>query len=255
MTIDPSARARISAIAESVPKRWPWTGSGHGPLPPLLVVLTVVTGLVDAVSYVALGHVFVANMTGNVVFLGFAVAGAPGLSVPASLAALGAFLAGALAGGRIGVRTGAHRGWHLRAATATSASLVLIAVVLAAVAGEPVSQAARYGLIVLMALAMGVQNAMARRLAVPDLTTTVLTLTLTGVAADSRLAGGPGGRPARRLIAVAAMLTGALVGALLVIHVDLAVPLALAAVLLASTAIAAHRLSAPDSGWAKTGTG
>jgi uncharacterized membrane protein YoaK (UPF0700 family) len=118
-----------------------------------------------------------------------------------------------------------------------------------------VSQAARYGLIVLMALAMGVQNAMARRLAVPDLTTTVLTLTLTGVAADSRLAGGPGGRPARRLIAVAAMLTGALVGALLVIHVDLAVPLAFAAVLLAGAAIAAHRLSEPDSGWAKTGTG
>src|SRR4051812_24202572 len=73
---------------------WPWAGSEHGRLPVLLVGLTVVTGLVDAVSYVALGHVFVANMTGNVVFLGFALAGAPGLSAPASLAALGAFLIG-----------------------------------------------------------------------------------------------------------------------------------------------------------------
>jgi uncharacterized membrane protein YoaK (UPF0700 family) len=67
---------------------WPWADSGFGPLPPLLVVMTVVTGVVDAVSDLALGHVFVANMTGNVVFLGFALAGADGLSVPASLVAL-----------------------------------------------------------------------------------------------------------------------------------------------------------------------
>ena len=60
-----------------------------GPLPPLLVAMTVVTGLVDAFSYLVLGHVFVANMTGNVVFLGFAVAGEDGFSIPASLVALG----------------------------------------------------------------------------------------------------------------------------------------------------------------------
>ena len=71
------------------------------------MTLTVVTGLVDAVSYLALGHVFVANMTGNVVFLGFAVAGAPGLSAPAALAA---FLIGASAGGRIAIRSGEHDG-------------------------------------------------------------------------------------------------------------------------------------------------
>ena len=62
-----------------------------GPLPPLLVGLTVVTGLVDAFSYLLLGHVFVANMTGNVVFLGFAVAGASGFSIAASLVALVSF--------------------------------------------------------------------------------------------------------------------------------------------------------------------
>jgi uncharacterized membrane protein YoaK (UPF0700 family) len=230
---------------------WPWTGSGHGPLPPLLVVLTVVTGLVDAVSYIALGHVFVANMTGNVVFLGFAVAGASGLSVTASLAALAAFLVGALVGGRMGVRLGEHRGRNLRAAATTSLVLLLAGAVVAAVAGQPVSHGARYGLIVPLALAMGVQNAMARQLAVPDLTTTVLTLTLTGVAADSRLAGGTGGRPARRLISVSAMLTGALIGALLVIHVDLVLPLAVAAALTAITAIAAHRLSKQSASWAR----
>ena len=51
-----------------------------GPLPPLFIAMTLVTGLVDAFSYLVLGHVFVANMTGNLVFLGFAVAGAHGFS-------------------------------------------------------------------------------------------------------------------------------------------------------------------------------
>jgi hypothetical protein len=50
----------------------------HGPLPPLLLSMTLVTGLVDAFSYLLLGHVFVANMTGNIVLLGFALAGDPG---------------------------------------------------------------------------------------------------------------------------------------------------------------------------------
>jgi hypothetical protein len=89
---EPRHRTRIiaSVVAGSRTERslWPWADSGFGPLPPLLVVMTVVTGVVDAVSYLALGHVFVANMTGNVVFLGFALAGAGGLSVPASLVAL-----------------------------------------------------------------------------------------------------------------------------------------------------------------------
>src|SRR5438874_6766954 len=72
----------------------------HGPLPPLLLGLTLVTGLVDAFSYLLLGHVFVANMTGNVVFLGFALAGATGFSIAASLVALGSFVCGALLGGK-----------------------------------------------------------------------------------------------------------------------------------------------------------
>ena len=221
----------------------PGPAAEYGPLPALLVTLTVVTGLVDAVSYLALGHVFVANMTGNVVFLGFALAGAPGLSAPAALAALAAFLLGALAGGRIAVRSGEHRGRQLRSAMTVAVASVLLAVLLAAILGQPVSQDARYALIVPLAIAMGIQNATARRLAVPDLTTTVLTLTLTGIAADSRLAGGTGGHPARRLIAVTAMFTGALLGALLVINIDLVLPLSIAAALIAICVLAAHMLS------------
>jgi uncharacterized membrane protein YoaK (UPF0700 family) len=214
-------------------------------------MLTVVTGLVDGVSYLALGHVFVANMTGNVVLLGFAIVGAAGLSASASLASIGAFMVGALAGGRVGVRYGAHRARHLRAAAAISASLVVIAVIVAAIAGRPVTQGARYELIVLLALAMGMQNATARRLAVPDLTTTVLTLTLTGVAADSHAAGGAGGHPGRRLIAVAAMLAGALISAVLVLNVDLPLPLGIAAVLLVAVALGSHSFAAETSAWTR----
>jgi uncharacterized membrane protein YoaK (UPF0700 family) len=195
----------------------------------LLVVMTLATGIVDAVSYLALGHVFVANMTGNVVFLGFALAGAGGLSVPASLVALAAFVCGAAAGGRIGARFGDRRSAHLRAANSVTATLLVAAAVLAAIAGQPPSSWLRYVLVAAMALAMGVQNAMARSLAVPDLTTTVLTMTLTGIAADPSAGIGAG-----------AMLGGALVGALLVTHVDIALPLAIAAALLVTTRLVAQ---------------
>src|SRR5712691_9485104 len=156
----------------------------HGPLPPLLVAMTLVTGLVDAFSYLVLGHVFVANMTGNVVFLAFALAGASVFSVPASLSALGAFSIGALAGGRLGTLVSAHRGHLLAVATTFQAGLLAASVVVAAAAGAPGSGAARYVLIGLLGLAMGTQNAAVRKLGVPDLTTTVLTLTITGVFAD-----------------------------------------------------------------------
>ena len=102
----------------------PGRNDRFGPLPPLLVGMTVVTGLVDAFSYLLLGHVFVANMTGNVVFLGFAVVGAPGFSIAASLVALASFAAGSVVGGRIVQRFGHHRGHHVAVATATQALLL-----------------------------------------------------------------------------------------------------------------------------------
>jgi hypothetical protein len=86
----------------------------HGPLPALLLTLTVVTGLVDAVSVLSLGRVFVANMTGNVVFVGFALSGAPGFSLSASLFALGGFLVGAFAGGAVAKKGTRNRAELLR---------------------------------------------------------------------------------------------------------------------------------------------
>src|SRR5437867_7362062 len=69
----------------------------------LLLVLTITTGVIDAISVLGLGRVFTANMTGNTVFLGFALAGVPGFSPLRSVAALAAFLVGAFVGGRLGV--------------------------------------------------------------------------------------------------------------------------------------------------------
>ncbi len=116
------------------------------------------------------------------------------------------------------------------------------AAVLALVAGDPVPHPARYAVIALLGIAMGIQNATVRRLAVPELTTTVLTMTLTGIGADSRLGGGSGSKIGRRGLAVVAMALGALIGALLALHVDTAAPLAAAAGVTALTALAVRRI-------------
>ncbi len=224
----------------------PRAGAADGVLPPLMVALTIVTGIVDAVAYLRLGHVFVANMTGNVVFLGFSAAGAPGLSVVGSLLAIACFLPGGVLAGRLAARGGGRRLHQLRAATGIQFVLFLCAIPLAAAAGDNIGSGSRYALIVLLALAMGIQNATARRLAVPDLTTTVLTLTLTGIASDSQLAGGSGANTGRRLISVGAMLLGATIGALLVIKVAPVASLGLAAATLAVVCLAAHRSAAHE---------
>lgn len=227
----------------------PGADKKHGPLPPLLVALTAVTGLVDAFSYLVLGHVFVANMTGNVVFLGFAVAGAPGFSIAASLVALGSFASGAFVGGTIGSHHSQHRG-RLLALSATVQSVLLAAtVVLAAVPNGPIPSGDRYALIILLGGAMGVQNAAARKLAVPELTTTVLTMTITGVAADSTAAGGPGSKMGRRLVALATMLVGALVGAVLVLHAQVYDPLVIALAGALVVALTAWKLGRSGPSW------
>jgi len=199
------------------------------------MVLTVVSGLVDAVSYLGLGHVFTANMTGNVVLLGFAAAGAPGFSIPASLASLGSFLVGAACAGRITLRIESRRRWLLTA-MAIEGVFAGGAAVVAASTSTIGSGWPRYAVIVLMAFAMGVRNSTIRRLAVPDVTTTVLTMTLTGLAADSTLAGGTNPKVGRRTAAVVAMFLGAIVGAILFLHQGATIPLAVVAVMVLASA-------------------
>src|SRR3984885_15280009 len=190
--------------------------------PPLALVvtlaaLTAVSGFIDAVSFLGLGHVFTANMTGNVLLIGFAVAGAAGFSMAASLCALGAFLAGAVIGGRLARHVRPVRNLLLVAmvieAACTATSAVIAGTVPAIGSGWP-----RYAVLALLAGAVGLRNSAVRRVGVPDMSTTVLTTTLTGLASRSRLAGGSNPHARLGTTSVLSMFGGALVGAVLVIH-------------------------------------
>ncbi len=191
-------------------------------------------------------------MTGNVVFIGFALAGAPGFSLSASNAALIGFLVGAFGGGLMVARVAGHRGVMLRNTGTLEFALIAIAFILVLPdAGLPSSGVAVV-VSALCAAAMGIQNASARRLAVPDLTTTVLTLTLTGIAADLRHS--PVFTVTRRITAVFAMLVGATVGALVVLNAGLAWALGLALVLLGSVVLIAAIRSRQPAPWHTHGT-
>jgi uncharacterized membrane protein YoaK (UPF0700 family) len=227
----------------------PGRDTRDGPLPPMLVAMTLVTGLVDAFSYLLLGHVFVANMTGNVVLLGFALVGAPGFSIAASLTAIVSFTLGALIGGKVGSRLAQNRGHLFGTAASIQAIFIASSVVLAALSGNPTPAGYRYSLIVFLAIAMGIQNAGARKLGVPDLTTTVLTMTITGIAADSGLAGGQGSKGGRRLIAVAAMLLGAVIGAALVLNGRIVYPLVIALLVTVVAATTSQMLARSSARW------
>jgi uncharacterized membrane protein YoaK (UPF0700 family) len=216
-----------------------------GLLPPLLVALTVVTGLVDSFSYLVLGHVFVANQTGNVVFFAFALAGVGAFSATASITAIGCFAVGALLAGRLGRFLAGRRELLLGVTAGIQAVIVAETVTMAALTSVPIPAGLRYTLIVSLSVTMGAQNATARKLAVPDLTTTVLTLTITGIAADSPIAGATGSHAVRRLISVAAMFVGALVGAVFVLHVHIVYPLVTALVILIAVAVVAVTWASP----------
>jgi uncharacterized membrane protein YoaK (UPF0700 family) len=188
-------------------------------------------------------------MTGNVVLLGFALAGTPGFSIAASLAAVAAFAAGALIGGRLGARHRGHRGRLHSSAGAAQAVFLAAAVVLAVIAGVPPTAGYRYALIAALGICMGIQNAAARAIAVPDLTTTVLTLTITGIAADSKLAGGPGSKAGRRLVPVVAMLAGALLGAALIRDARAYDALAIALAVIGLGAAVSYLTGRTDPAW------
>jgi uncharacterized membrane protein YoaK (UPF0700 family) len=184
-------------------------------------------------------------MTGNIVFLGFAAAGIRDFSVASSLLAIAAFLAGAFLGGRMG-RSRNHRGHLFWLATAIETVLVAVALVLAVTLQDRLHDVVNAGLIALLGIMMGLQNAVARRLAVPDLTTTVLTLTLTGIAADH---GATKTTLLRRALSVSAMFLGAAVGGLLVIWMNVIAVLGLALALLLLLAAFGLRARKADHAW------
>lgn len=215
----------------------PGADSRLGPLPTLLVLMTVVTGIIDSFSFLKLGHVFVANSTGNILFLGFALAHVQGFSITESLLALAATILGAMIGGKLNSVFANHRDKILGASASVQALLLSVAVLLSLLSSTPVQRNYRTGFVALLGVAMGIQNAAARKIAIPDLTTTVLTLTITGLGADSVLLGGPGSRAGRRLVAITAMLIGAVIGAVLDLHTALCYPLIAALILVLIVAL------------------
>lgn len=101
----------------------------------------------------------------------------------------------------------------------------------------------------LMAVSMGIQNSTVRRLAVPDLTTTVLSLTVVGMRADHRVAGGSGSRAGRRLTSITSMFVGALIGSFLILHYSIVYPFLIAVVIIATVATSIWTLSKRDAPW------
>ncbi|WP_309070917.1 YoaK family protein [Arthrobacter sp.] len=182
----------------------------------LLMALTFGTGIVDAIGYLALDHVFIGNMTGNVVILGMAIVGAENLPVLGPLAAMLCFSAGAAITGLILKRKPAM--WS---GTVTLlllfAGLILISVgLLAFLSQDQPDSTTQLIMSSLAAAAMGAQAYVARKLAVREMTTVVVTSTLTALAGEAFFHRGMKGLLNRRIAAILAILLGAAMGAFLI---------------------------------------
>lgn len=219
-----------------------------GPLPALLLALTVLAGVLDATTVLRLGHVFVATMTGNLVFLGLGAAGAKGFAVGISALALGGFIVGVLIGGRASQAAGSHRGLALRNVLGVKLWLAAAVTVVAIITGPHFPVGPRDAMVVLLAMSMGAQLAVIRYLKVPDLLTVVLTMAITGALTEH---GGGWTQPKmlRRGLALVAFTVGAVSGALLVLHVGVAASLSFGLAIIVAVAIAAHVVSRTTASW------
>jgi uncharacterized membrane protein YoaK (UPF0700 family) len=198
--------------------------------------------VVDAVSYLGLGQIFTANMTGNVVFLALAVGEGNLPTALHSVAALVAFSLGALLAGRLVPRPRPPGPWP-RPATillgAELACMVAFAVIWATVDGWPFT-GLLFALIALSSFGMGIQNAVARHLAVPGLTTTVVTGALTGFMVDLPALGISGPAQRRAGWAVISLFLGATLGASLMVYARPFAPLITVTVVALVGVIAYH---------------
>jgi uncharacterized membrane protein YoaK (UPF0700 family) len=147
-----------------------------GPLKNTLVLLlTGAAGYVDAISYLALGRVFTANMTGNTVLLGLSLVQGDADGAGRAALALAGFLLGGAAGAGIAYRGPSEEGWP----RGVTIALIVECVLLAMLANDQSSILA--GRVMLAAVAMGIQSAAARRLDIFGVATTFVTGTLTNL--------------------------------------------------------------------------
>jgi uncharacterized membrane protein YoaK (UPF0700 family) len=178
-----------------------------------LLLLTLATGLADSISILVLGHVFVANMTGNVIFLGFWLAPNANIDLTAVAVALPTFVCTTIVSGRLLRHFGARtRQWIT---TVLTSEIVLLAA-LSILAGTGVlhyHDNTKLVMIALLAVTFGLQHSSARQFGIQELSTTVLTSTIVSLGLDSRLAGGTGAREKLRLSVVFTMCAGAFLGA------------------------------------------
>jgi uncharacterized membrane protein YoaK (UPF0700 family) len=172
--------------------------------------------VIDADSYLALDRVFTGNMTGNVLFIGFALVGVAGIPFFNNLIALFGFVTGSIVGGRI------VGGGHAKGLPTVSAVLLLSGGLLGLVIATTwtvvghLDQPLLLVLTFLLAAVMGSQVSAVKPIGNSDVTTIVVTNTLANLARDSKLAGGVGERWAPRLLAILAMGAGAALGALVI---------------------------------------
>jgi uncharacterized membrane protein YoaK (UPF0700 family) len=178
-----------------------------------LLLLTFATGLADSLCILVLGHVFVANMTGNVIFLGFWLAPRTSIDLTAVAVALPTFVTTTILSGRLsrhfGIRT---RPWIT---TVLATEIVLLAT-LSILAGAGVlhyHDNTKLIMIGLLAVTFGLQHSSARQFGIQELSTTVLTSTIVSLGIDSRLSGGTGERQKLRFSVVFTMCAGAFLGA------------------------------------------
>lgn len=214
----------------------------------LTIALTFVTGVVDAVGFLALDRVFTGNMTGNIVILGMGVAGADDLPVLGPAIALAAFTAAAWVAGLALRKPRAARGtgWHHTVTVLLTLGAVTLTAltVVAAVVGDDSAPVVEIVMAAVTAAVMGSQAVVARAVGVADMTTVVVTSTLASLAGETWTKGGRGVLLNRRLGAIVMIFAGALAGALL-LKVHIAVPFGLAAGITAVVAWQGHRVLSP----------
>jgi len=178
-----------------------------------LLLLTFATGLADSISILVLGHVFVANMTGNVIFLGFWLAPRTSIDLTAVAVALPTFVCTTILSGRLQRLFGARTRTWITTVLATEIALLVALSILAGTGVLHYQDNTKLIMIGLLAVTFGLQHSSARQFGIQELSTTVLTSTIVSLGLDSHLAGGTGAREKLRFSVVFTMCAGALVGA------------------------------------------
>ncbi|CPR13057.1 hypothetical protein BN971_04364 [Mycobacterium bohemicum DSM 44277] len=212
-----------------------------------LLLLTFATGLADALSILVLGHVFVANMTGNVIFLGFWLAPRTSIDLTAVVVALPTFVCTTIVSGRVSRHFGDRARAWITSVLATEIALLLALSVLAGIGALHYHDNSKLVMIGMLAVTFGLQHSSARQFGIQELSTTVLTSTIVSLGLDSRLAGGTGGRQKLRVGVVATMCAGAFLGATMSRFVVAPVFAVTAAVVAASLLIFRFGATGPPS--------